>query len=152
MKRVDIYTDGACSGNPGPGGWAAILIYKGVEKCVSGGEQNTTNNRMEIKAENQTVRSESLQRFGIRCKRIRSTLDFRLAEKRLEKESQQRYRYKKSRTLGRTLRVIPNAFGNFRKGKRAFRQRIQQPLRRGGKKGNQKIFRERTDGSGNDII
>lgn len=50
MKRVDIYTDGACSGNPGPGGWAAILIYKGVEKCVSGGEQNTTNNRMEIKA------------------------------------------------------------------------------------------------------
>jgi ribonuclease HI len=48
MKQVSIYTDGACSGNPGPGGWAAILIYGGREKVLSGGEAQTTNNRMEL--------------------------------------------------------------------------------------------------------
>ncbi len=48
MKHVDIYTDGACSNNPGKGGWAAILIYKGNEKIISGGYNNTTNNRMEL--------------------------------------------------------------------------------------------------------
>lgn len=48
MKKVDIYTDGACSGNPGPGGWGAILCYNGVEKEISGGEPHTTNNRMEL--------------------------------------------------------------------------------------------------------
>ena len=50
MKEVTIYTDGACSGNPGPGGWAAILSYKGREKELSGGEADTTNNRMELTA------------------------------------------------------------------------------------------------------
>lgn len=50
MKKVKIYTDGACSGNPGPGGWAAIIIYNGVEKTFSGGEIHTTNNRMELLA------------------------------------------------------------------------------------------------------
>ena len=50
MKQVTIYTDGACSGNPGPGGWAAVLIYGKNHKHISGGEQYTTNNRMEIKA------------------------------------------------------------------------------------------------------
>ena len=49
-ERVMIYTDGACSGNPGPGGWGAILFFKGKEKEVSGGEAHTTNNRMEIRA------------------------------------------------------------------------------------------------------
>lgn len=48
MKEVTIYTDGACSGNPGPGGWAAILIYGKHEKELSGGEAETTNNRMEL--------------------------------------------------------------------------------------------------------
>ncbi len=48
MKTVTIYTDGACSGNPGPGGWGAILSYNGVEKELSGGEKQTTNNRMEL--------------------------------------------------------------------------------------------------------
>ena len=48
MKKVRIYTDGACSGNPGPGGWGAILIYGSVEKELSGGEAMTTNNRMEL--------------------------------------------------------------------------------------------------------
>ncbi len=50
MKKVCIYTDGACSGNPGPGGWAAILRYNGHEKELSGGEAVTTNNRMELMA------------------------------------------------------------------------------------------------------
>ena len=47
-KTVTIYTDGACSGNPGPGGWGAILCFNGVEKEISGGERQTTNNRMEL--------------------------------------------------------------------------------------------------------
>ena len=50
MKTVTLYTDGACSGNPGPGGWGAILEYMGHEKEFSGGEDNTTNNRMELTA------------------------------------------------------------------------------------------------------
>lgn len=50
MKKVVIYTDGACSGNPGNGGWCAILNYKGYEKVISGGEEETTNNRMELMA------------------------------------------------------------------------------------------------------
>lgn len=50
MPHVTIYTDGACSGNPGPGGWGAILISKGKEKELSGGEAETTNNRMELMA------------------------------------------------------------------------------------------------------
>ena len=48
MKQVSIYTDGACSGNPGPGGWGAILIYKENRRELSGGEAETTNNRMEL--------------------------------------------------------------------------------------------------------
>lgn len=47
-KTVDIYTDGACSGNPGPGGWGALLVYQDTEKELSGGEPQTTNNRMEM--------------------------------------------------------------------------------------------------------
>ncbi|NQY27336.1 MAG: ribonuclease HI [Piscirickettsiaceae bacterium] len=50
MNEVEVFTDGACSGNPGPGGWGAILRSKGVEKELSGGEKDTTNNRMEMMA------------------------------------------------------------------------------------------------------
>ena len=50
MKHVEIFTDGACSGNPGPGGWGAILRFNGVTKELSGGEASTTNNRMELSA------------------------------------------------------------------------------------------------------
>ena len=50
MKKVEIYTDGACSGNPGKGGWGAVMVYKGIEKEISGGEAQTTNNRMELTA------------------------------------------------------------------------------------------------------
>ena len=50
MKKVDIYTDGACRGNPGKGGWGAVLVYNGREKELSGGDKETTNNRMELTA------------------------------------------------------------------------------------------------------
>ena len=50
MKKVTIYTDGACSGNPGVGGWGAVLQYGDYQKEISGAEENTTNNRMEVKA------------------------------------------------------------------------------------------------------
>ncbi len=57
MKEVIIYTDGACSYNPGPGGWAAVLIYKGKEKKISGFEPETTNNRMELNAVLQALKA-----------------------------------------------------------------------------------------------
>ena len=50
LKKVEIWTDGACSFNPGPGGWASILNYKGIEKIISGGNKETTNNVMELTA------------------------------------------------------------------------------------------------------
>ena len=50
MKKIELFTDGACSGNPGPGGWGAILRYNGHEKELCGGEKETTNNRMELTA------------------------------------------------------------------------------------------------------
>lgn len=50
MKQIELFVDGACSGNPGPGGWAALLRFQGQEKLISGGEANTTNNRMELMA------------------------------------------------------------------------------------------------------
>ncbi|NBI30140.1 ribonuclease HI [Chengkuizengella marina] len=63
MKEVTIYTDGACSGNPGPGGWGAILLYGEHRKEISGGEPNTTNNRMELVAV-----IESLKQLKSPCK------------------------------------------------------------------------------------
>ncbi len=59
-ERVEIWTDGACSGNPGPGGWGALLRYRDVEKELSGGERDTTNNRMELMAAIRAL--ESLKR------------------------------------------------------------------------------------------
>jgi ribonuclease HI len=50
VKHVQLYIDGSCSGNPGPGGWAAILVYQGVEREFSGSEKQTTNGRMELRA------------------------------------------------------------------------------------------------------
>ena len=58
--NVEIFTDGACSGNPGPGGWGAILRYRGTEREINGGEANTTNNRMEMMAAIQAL--EALRR------------------------------------------------------------------------------------------
>jgi len=62
MARIEIFTDGACSGNPGAGGWGAILRYKDTEKELSGGEAETTNNRMEL-----TAVIEALQALKPRC-------------------------------------------------------------------------------------
>lgn len=62
MKKVTIYTDGACSGNPGPGGWGAVLIYGGHRLEMSGGERQTTNNRMEL-----TGAIEALARLNQPC-------------------------------------------------------------------------------------
>ena len=57
MKRIEIYTDGACRGNPGPGGWGALLIFDQHEKEISGGQANTTNNRMEMMAAIKAIES-----------------------------------------------------------------------------------------------
>jgi len=57
MEKVTIYTDGACSGNPGPGGWAAILVYGATEKELVGSAANTTNNRMELTAAIEALRA-----------------------------------------------------------------------------------------------
>ncbi len=62
MPRIEIFTDGACSGNPGAGGWGAILRYKDTEKELSGGEAETTNNRMEL-----TAVIEALKALKTRC-------------------------------------------------------------------------------------
>ncbi|HEC16327.1 MAG TPA: ribonuclease HI [Sedimenticola sp.] len=67
--RVEVFTDGACKGNPGPGGWGAVLRYKGAEKHLCGGEAETTNNRMELLAVINAL--ASLKR---RC-RVRITTD-----------------------------------------------------------------------------
>jgi ribonuclease HI len=57
MKHIEIFTDGACKGNPGPGGWGALLRYKGQEKPLYGGEKETTNNRMELTAAIQALKA-----------------------------------------------------------------------------------------------
>ena len=63
MKQIEIFTDGACRGNPGPGGWGALLRYNGVERELYGGEKDTTNNRMELSAA-----IEGLKSLKERCK------------------------------------------------------------------------------------
>lgn len=62
MKNVEIYTDGACSGNPGKGGWGAVLVYGSTEKELSGGNPDTTNNRMEL-----TAVIEALKALKVPC-------------------------------------------------------------------------------------
>lgn len=69
MSEVEIYTDGACRGNPGPGGWGAVLRYRGREKVLSGAEALTTNNRMEL-----TAAIMALEKLRRRC-RVRLTTD-----------------------------------------------------------------------------
>lgn len=57
LKKIEIFTDGACKGNPGPGGWGALLRYNGSEKSLYGGERDTTNNRMELMAAIEALRA-----------------------------------------------------------------------------------------------
>jgi len=66
---VEIYTDGACSGNPGPGGWGAVLRYSGQEKEISGGEPDTTNNRMELLAAIKALETRRVLKIRISGKR-----------------------------------------------------------------------------------
>ena len=90
MKKVEIFTDGACSCNPGPGGWGAVLRYKGTEKEISGGERNTTNNRMELTG---VIEALKLLRepceVKIRCRRPFKRLGKELEGKGLEEKRQQ---------------------------------------------------------------
>lgn len=72
---VEIYTDGACKGNPGPGGWGALLRYKGHEKTLKGAEKNTTNNRMEL-----TAALEALKSLNRPCK-VQLTTDSQYVRK-----------------------------------------------------------------------
>ncbi len=74
-ERVEIFTDGACRGNPGPGGWAALLRWRGSEKTLAGSEAHTTNNRMELMAAIRAL--ESLKR---RC-RVRLSTDSEYVQK-----------------------------------------------------------------------
>jgi hypothetical protein len=90
LKQVEIFTDGACSGNPGPGGWGAILRYGEIEKEMSGGEAGTTNNRMELLAAINALNAlkgacevESSHRQQI-CHGRHFQVDPRLEEERLE--------------------------------------------------------------------
>jgi len=57
MKKIEVFSDGACKGNPGPGGWGALLRYGDIEKSLCGGEKNTTNNRMELMAAIEALKS-----------------------------------------------------------------------------------------------
>lgn len=66
MKEVIIYTDGACSGNPGPGGWGAVLLYKENIKEVYGGEKDTTNQRMELKAAIEALKAIKVKNWDIK--------------------------------------------------------------------------------------
>lgn len=65
MKEIIIYTDGACSGNPGPGGWGAVLIYGEKQKEISGGEANTTNQRMELSAVIEALQALKVQDWKV---------------------------------------------------------------------------------------
>ena len=95
MKHVEIFTDGACSGNPGPGGWGAILRFNGVTKELSGGEAETTNNRMELMAAisglsalKRTMPGRTLHRQQLRQGRHQQ-LDRGLEAERLENSGQE---------------------------------------------------------------
>ena len=91
MKHVEIFTDGACQGNPGPGGWGAILRFNGIEKEISGGDPATTNNRMELTGNScpamfeGTLFGNPLQRFTICMQCHRKRLGEKVETKRLAK-------------------------------------------------------------------
>lgn len=75
MTTVEIFTDGACSGNPGPGGWGCILRCKGVEKEMSGAEKDTTNNRMELKAVIESLKALKRECEVVVCTDSRYVMD-----------------------------------------------------------------------------
>ena len=89
MKNVQIYTDGACKGNPGPGGWGAIIVYGSVERELSGGEERTTNNRMELSGAQGTLPCYAIFGFKISDRRAAEGLGGRLARTRMEEVGRQ---------------------------------------------------------------
>lgn len=96
LKKVEIFTDGACSGNPGPGGWGAVLRYGEHEAEMSGGDANTTNNRMELTAVISAVERlkepcdiKNIHRLAVCCERVFKRLDMELEEERVEKIRQE---------------------------------------------------------------
>ena len=114
MKTVNIYTDGACQGNPGPGGWAALLMYKGRERIVQGCDSLTTNNRMELLAV--IVGLEALKSFN---KTIVIYSDSKYVVNAVEKKwlfNWEKTSFKKKKNK---LIIVFGAGGERDKGKRA---------------------------------
>ena len=113
MKRVTLFTDGACSGNPGIGGWGAVLMYNGFEKRISGAEPETTNNRgnRRVEVPQPAVRGRRLQRFGIHGERLCFGLGIRLEEVGLEKGRRQTRA--EFRPVAGTARSHPGAYRAF---------------------------------------
>lgn len=96
LKKVEIFTDGACSGNPGPGGWGAVLRYGEHEAEMSGGDACTTNNRMELMAVISAVdaakgalRYKDIYRLAVCCQCVFKRLDMELEKERMEKIRQE---------------------------------------------------------------
>lgn len=123
MKRVEIYTDGACKGNPGPGGYGAILVYGGQERVLSGGEPSTTNNRMELTAAiaalerlREPCEVTLTERFALSGGRRHQGLGAELAAQRLEKGRQKPCA--QQRPLGASARAAGDAPRHFRLGAR----------------------------------
>ena len=144
MKTVTIYTDGACSGNPGPGGWGAILMYGEHKKELSGGEPNTTNNRMELTAVIQALsclKQPCIVELWSDSKYIIDALEKRLgrwlAETGLGEVRQ------KARPESGSLGAASGPAGSPRPplplGEGPRRKRLQQPLRRAGRGGEPEV-------------
>ena len=91
LKKVEIFTDGACSGNPGPGGWGAVLRYGEHEAEMSGGDANTTNNRGHKRGREAqgALRYKNIHRLAVCCERVFKRLDMELEEERVEKIRQE---------------------------------------------------------------
>jgi ribonuclease HI len=146
MKQVTIYADGACSGNPGPGGWGAILEYNGSRKELSGGEKQTTNNRMELtgvitalEALKEPCRVELYSDSKYVVDALQKGWAAVLAEKGLDK-SRQKARAE-SRPVGKAARPRGKAHGYLPLGQGPRGQREQQPLRRAGGGGKGQVFK-----------
>ncbi len=107
MKHVDIYTDGACRGNPGPGGWGAILVYGGREKELSGGERDTTNNRMEL-----TAAIEALSALKVRCE-VTLTSDSRYLIDGIEKGWAKSWRARGWKKADKSPALNPDLWGRL---------------------------------------
>ena len=144
MKTVTIYTDGACSGNPGPGGWGAILRYRDTEKELSGGAAETTNNRMELTAVIEALRLlrepcivelysdskyviDALSKGWARGWKARGWVK---SDKKLGAEP---------RPVGAAAGADGGASGALPLGEGSRRKRAQQPLRPDGRGGEQKF-------------